>query len=100
MMCLLAFLLSLLCFLVEVHSETEYPYVSFMGEILPNHAFVDLTTVGEDSSNPDNTVNCHTDLETCCTGYQGSHRGDWYFPAGGALPFYNNDDSIVEDREP
>ena len=31
--------------LVEVHSQTA-PYVSFMGDILPNHAYVDLTTVG------------------------------------------------------
>ena len=85
MKCLLAFLLNILCFLVEVHSETEYPYVSFMGVNLPNHAYVDLTTVGEDNSDPGNTVRCHTDLSTCCTGYQGSHRGDWYFPNGSVL---------------
>ena len=34
--------------LVEVHSQTEFPYVSFMGETLPNHSYVDLTLVGED----------------------------------------------------
>ena len=38
-------LLSLLCSLVEAHSQTEYPYVSFMGVNLPNHAYVDLTLV-------------------------------------------------------
>ena len=82
MKCLLAFLLNFLCFLVEVHSET---YVSFMGVNLPNHAYVDLTLVGNVITGSGNTVRCHTDLETCCTGYQGIHRGDWHFPNGNAL---------------
>ena len=78
-------LVSLLWGLVSVvHSQTV-PYVSFMGVNLPNHSYVDLTTVGEDISDPGNTVRCHTDLETCCGSSQGSHRGDWYFP----------DDSLV-----
>ena len=85
MKCLLALLLNLLWSLVEVHSQTEYPYVSLMGENLPNHAYVDLTLVGNDTTDPGNTVRCHTDLETCCTGYQGVHRGDWYFPDGSIL---------------
>ena len=70
--------------LVEVYSQTV-PYVSFMGDILPNHAYVDLTTVGEDISASGDTVRCHTDLNTCCTDYDGIHRGDWYFPDGDAL---------------
>ena len=81
MKCLLAFLLNLLCFLVEVHTQTA-PYVSFMGVNLPNHAYVDLTLVGNDSSDSGNTVRCHTDLTTCCTISQGVHRGEWYFPDG------------------
>ena len=48
-----------------------------MGENLPNHAYVDITAVEEVMS-----VECHTDLFTCCTGSQGDHRGDWYFPNG------------------
>ena len=64
---------------MEVHSQTA-PYVSFMGMNLPNHTYVDLTTVGDDNSDPGNTVRCHTDLTTCCTNDQGIHRGDWYFP--------------------
>ena len=92
--------LFLLWSLVEVHSQTA-PYVSFMGVNLPNHAYVDLTTVGDDISASGDTVRCHTDLETCCTSSQGSHRGDWYFPNGILLPFYtHNDEDIVEDREP
>ena len=75
-------LLSLLWSLVEVHSQTEYPYVSFMGENLPNHSYVDLTQVGTDGihSDPGNTMRCHTDLSSCCSSSQGIHRGDWYFP--------------------
>ena len=46
-----------------------------------------------------NTVQCHTDLDTCCTGSQGPHRGDWYFPDGDRLPFPDGSD-IVESRQP
>ena len=73
-------LLSLLWSLVEVHSQTEYPYVSFMGENLPNHSYVDLNLVGTVGSDPGNTVRCITDLGTCCRGVDGIHRGHWYFP--------------------
>ena len=80
-------LLSLLCSLVEVHSQTEIPYVSFRGESLPNHSYVDLSLVGEDTGNHGNTVRCHTDLHTCCSMAQGLHRGDWYFPDRSRVPF-------------
>ena len=81
-------LLLLLLFLVEVHSQT-FPYVSFgvTGPALADHSYVDLSTVGSDSDNSDSVV-CHTDLESCCGGAQGPHRGDWYFPNGTTrLPF-------------
>ena len=42
--------------------------------------------MGDGSSGSD-SVQCHTDLSTCCSGAQGSHRGDWYFPNGTRLPF-------------
>ena len=93
-------LLCLLWSLVAVHSQTV-PYVSFMGVNLTNHAYVDLTTVGENISDPGDTVRCHSDLSTCCTGTQGDHRGSWFFPDGTELPFTSsNDDNIVMDREP
>ena len=78
-------LLLLLLSLVEVHCQT-FPYVSFMGQTLVNHSYVDLSTVGN-SSNGSNSIQCHTDLSTCCSGSQGPHRGDWYFPNGTILPF-------------
>ena len=79
--------------LVEVNSQTA-PYVSFMGQTLANHSYVDLSLVGDDLSGSDG-VQCHTDLGTCCTNTQGSHRGDWYFPNGSRLQF-NGD--IFEQR--
>ena len=85
--------------LVEVHSQTA-PYVRFMGDILPNHAYVNLTTVGDNITGSGDTVRCQTNLETCCTGNQGIHRGDWYFPDGSVLPFSSTNNDIVKDREP
>ena len=75
-------LLLFLMYLVEVHCQT-FPYVSFMGQTLVNHSYVDLSTVGYSSND---SVVCHTDLSTCCSGSQGAHRGDWYFPNGTRLP--------------
>ena len=84
-------LFSVLWSLVEVNSQT-FPYVSFMGQTLANHSYVDLSLVMYTESS---SVQCHTDLTTCCTRPQGSHRGDWYFPDGDRLQF--NDD-IYESR--
>ena len=55
---LLLFLLSL----VEVHCQQTFPYVSFMGQTLVNHSYVDLSTVGHS-----NSVQCHTDLSNIPT---------------------------------
>ena len=81
-------LLLLLSFLVEVHSQQTFPYVSFglTGPALANHSYMDLSTVGSASDNSDSVV-CHSDLGTCCSNSQGSHRGDWYFPDGSPLEF-------------
>ena len=87
-------LLCLLSSLVEVHSQTV-PYVSFMGTNLPNHSYVDLTLVGRPEDGGD-SVQCHTDRDTCCSSAQGDDRGDWYFPNGNRLPF-NGD--IYEHRD-
>ena len=92
-------LLCLLWSLVTVHSQTV-PYVSFMGMNLPNHAYVNLTTVEEDIGDPGNTVRCHSDLSTCCSTGEGDHRGSWFFPDGTELRFTSSSDDIVMDREP
>ena len=92
-----ASLLLLVSFLVEVNSQT-FPYVSFMGQTLANHSYVDLSLVGNDLSGSD-SVQCHTDLITCCSGAQGVHRGDWYSPGStDRLPFSNGVGDIYEVR--
>ena len=88
-------LLSLLWSLVEVHCQ-HAPYVTFMGNTVPSHGYVNLSQVGGNVNGAD-SVQCHTDLSTCCTGGQGSHRGDWYFPNGTRLPFI---DDIFMNRGP
>ena len=81
-------LLLLLLFLVEVVSQQTFPYVSFgvTGPALADHSYVNISTVGSASDDSDSVV-CHSDLSTCCSGGQGIHRGDWYFPDGTVLPF-------------
>ena len=70
-----ALLLCLLSALVEVHSWQTAPYVSFKGTNLPNHSYVDLTLVGRPEDGGD-SVQCHTDLITCCSNTQGADHGD------------------------
>ena len=74
-----------LLLVVEVQCQTA-PYFSFMDQILADHSYVDLSQVGNDRSGSD-SVQCNTDLNTCCREAQGSHRGDWYFPNGTRLNF-------------
>ena len=62
-----------------------------MGLNLPNHAYVDLSLVGNDDSG---SVQCHTDLSTCCTGAQGEHRGDWIPPGSEERLPLQNDTSV------
>ena len=89
-------LLCLLSALVEVHSQTV-PYVSFMGNNLLNHSYVNLTQVGNALDGSD-SVHCHTDLQTCCNHTQGADRGDWYFPNGTRLQFKGDGHDIYEFR--
>ena len=94
---LLCVLLCLLWSLVEVQSRTKYPYISFRGNPLPNHSYVDFDDVGKYGSGDDtDTVQCHTDLSTCCNTHRLSPRGDWFFPNGTRLPFYNESGDIHE----
>ena len=83
--------------LVEVHSQTV-PYVSLMNTNLSNHSYVDLNLVG-DAMDGSDSVQCHTDLGTCCSGSQGAHRGDWHAPGSQErLPFSNEAGDIFEQR--
>ena len=69
---------------LSVHCQAEeYPQVTFMGNDLANHSYLDLSLVGTSHSN---RVQCRTDVDTCCSIYQGHDRGDWTFPNGTVLP--------------
>ena len=100
---LLCVLLCLLWSLVEVLSQTEYPHIFFRGDILPNHSYVDFSKVRENKTR--DTLQCHTDLSTCCrrqsNGIPG--RGDWFAPGSDTrLPFGSereNYKAIYEDRQ-
>ena len=90
-------LLCFLCSLVEVQSQTEYPYLTFLGNTLPNHSYVDLSRVGrERSGSNSNTVQCQTDLVTCCTNTL-PHHGHWFAPGGNTrLPFWNESGNMFQ----
>ena len=93
-------LLCLLWSLVEVQSQTV-PYVTFLGNPLSNHSYVDLSQVGDDRTDSDSdTVQCHTDLSTCCRGSAGIHRGDWFAPDNDTrLPWRSENANFFEDRQ-
>ena len=84
-MALVSLLLLSVC-LAEIHCQTTFPYVSFMGQTLANHSYVDLSLVRDYYGGSD-SVKCRTDLSTCCSGSQGPHRGDWYYPDGSRVQF-------------
>ena len=68
-----------------------------MGVDLTNHSYVNLTLVGN-APDGSNSVQCHTDLSTCCNAGAGQDRGDWYFPNGTRLPLPANQLNIFESR--
>ena len=43
-------------------------------------------------------MRCITDLNTCCSGGEGIHRGDWYFPGGDRLQIVSSGDDSFERR--
>ena len=83
---------------MEVQSQTEYPYLTFRGNNLPNHSYVNITQVGEDEtgSNTD-TVQCHTDLVGCCADGNPLPPGDWFRPSNTKL---TKSGDIRQDRDP
>ena len=97
-LCIVSIVIFLSWSLVEVHSQT-FPYVSFMNQTLDNHSYVDLSLVGRpDRLEGGHSVECHTDLTSCCRRDDGVHRGDWYYPNGVRLPF-SQSTGIFEARE-
>ena len=85
---------------VDVNSHT-IPYMTFMGQTLPNNSYMDLRLVRDPLSGGEG-VQCHTDLTTCCSSDQGMDRGDWYGPdSEDRLPYESEEESaraIYESR--
>ena len=55
-----------------------------MGVDLANHSYVDLDAVG---MSVNESIQCRTDLSTCCTSTVGDDRGEWFDPNRTRLPF-------------
>ena len=73
----------LLASLLNVHSHPA-PYLTLMGEILPNNSYVDFSLLGGD-----NSLQCHTNLTLCCA--SPNPHGDWIPPGSvSRVPFESN----------
>ena len=90
--------LSTLLFLPLVWCQTVTPYLSFQGQTLANHSYVDLSLVGRKGDNH-NSLQCHSELQNCCFASQGYLFGSWYFPSGNRLNFYKKSYGLYQDRE-
>ena len=42
-----------------------------------------------------NSVQCHTDLRTCCSSTEGDECGDWFLPTGERLNFIGDPGDII-----
>ena len=85
----------LLCALLWslVDSQPTAPYISFRGVNLLNHGYVNLSLVGdpETSTSSGDAVQCHTDIQACCSSDQpGMNSGNWFFPDRMDVPFASN----------
>ena len=84
---------------VYVHSHAV-PYVTFIGETLPNNSYVNFSRVGDRNSGGEG-VQCHTDLTTCCSRHQpGNDSGNWYAPGSTTrLPLSGHLNTTFQRRE-
>lgn len=84
----LLFLIFVLSTVNVVCQEPAAPYITFKGNILQNHSYVDFFEIGRSAING---VQCHTDLTTCCNSKYGSHggSGQWYTPRGREIRTYS-----------
>ena len=77
---------------VDANSQS-IPYMTFMGKILPNNSYMDLSLISDPLSGGEG-VQCHTDLTTCCSRHQGNDSGDWYAPdSEDRLPLKSEEES-------
>ena len=84
-----------LCLLAGLEIDCQaFPRLSFGDNMaVPNHGYVDLGMV---ETSYTTSVQCHTNLSTCCRSDFGIHRGQWYFPDGAPLQNSSGDGDIYE----
>ena len=51
-----------------------------------------------DATDGSDSVQCHTDLRTCCRDTQGGDHGDWFSPTSARLNFSDGRGDIYEFR--
>ena len=78
----------LLLSLVEVHSQTVAPYLSFLGENLSNNSYVNFSLVGHMEDGSDN-LQCHTQFQNCCRRVEDGGIANWFYPNGDQLAFHS-----------
>ena len=83
--CSVVYLLLLLLFLTKAEEDqcryelSNIPYITFNGQQLPDHAYIDIALLGD---LPANSLQCHTDLSSCCGASGTGHSGEWFLPNG------------------
>ena len=82
----------------QTASQPLIPRVTIDGQTLANHSYVDVNLVGDPDVDRLHSVQCHTDLSTCCSSTDGVHRGDWYYPSETKLTFSSGSDPIYQQR--
>ena len=87
--------LLVLCLLCGLETDCQtFLRLSFGDNIaIPNHGYVDLGMV---ETSYTNSVQCPTDLSTCCRSDGGIHRGQWYFPDSDPLQNKSGDGNVYE----
>ena len=87
MFCSIVLLLSLALLAKTEEDRCTYeldnvPYITFKGQRLPNHTFVDVDLLGD---LPNISLQCHTDLQSCCGASGTGHNGEWILPNGDVI---------------
>ena len=70
-------LVSLLWLLVKANVGT-FPYITFVGQTLPNNSYISFSHLELGGFNNGNGIICHTNATFCCS----SNLAKWIFPNG------------------
>ena len=68
-----------------------FPYITFVGQTLPNNAYISFSRLELGGFNDGNGIICHTDASYCCS----SNTAEWIFPNGS----YVEQDGVLESAK-